>query len=111
MKKENIKNIIFNVDRKYFHQIKNNTKDTINGIMVEYREYNNYWRKRLEARFYKGVEIRCGYPKNSDKDKILNFKWNGYQIQEIIHEKFNNKKTKVFAILLSNQDVSFMKEY
>jgi len=102
-----MKDLILNVHAKYFKQIKNGTKEKICNTMVEFREYKLYWFNKLLNKTYSGIQIRLGYPKSNDKDKILNFKWNGFVSIDIIHEVFKSKKQKVFAIFLSKDKLKF----
>lgn len=93
-----LKTITFNLERKYFEQIKGGEKKE------EYREMKPFWGKRLENRDYDVVIIKLGYPKKGmDEGKVLYFKWKGFTIKEIEHEVFNGKKQDVYAIDLSEK--------
>lgn len=82
------------VKTEYFNQIKNGTK------IEEYRQIKEYWKKRLEKQ-YDEVWITLGYPSSNDKNKILKFRWSGYEIKEITHKEFGNKPINVYAIKLT----------
>jgi ASC-1-like (ASCH) protein len=85
--------IIFNLKTEYFNDIKNDKKP------LEYRLYNNYWKKRLVGKVYDEVHFKLGYPKNDETKKIIKRKYLGYSIININHKHFNNyDSTKVFAI-------------
>ena len=62
--------LILNVKKKYFDEIKSGKK------RYEYREIKPYWTKRLSKK-YTGIQIRLGYPKNTDTSRILRFPWRG----------------------------------
>lgn len=88
--------LTLNLKKKYFEEIK------IGKKKEEYREFKEYWTKRLTSKEYDIIAIKLGYPpKNSGSDKVLYFKWNGYTEKEIKHEIFDNEKIKVYAIDLS----------
>lgn len=88
--------LILNLDKEYFN-------DIINGNKVEeYREVKEYWRKRLSKNF-NIIEFRMGYPKKDDKSRIARFDYLGYEIKNIVHKKFNNKSTKVYAIKIGKR--------
>lgn len=76
----------------YFNAIKDGSKPE------EYREYNDYWRKRLEGRSYDTIMLTLGYPKSDDMEKRLELPYLGYEVKTITHEFFGNKPIKVFAI-------------
>ena len=65
--------LTFNLKKQWFDKIKSGKKTH------EYRLATDYWRKRIENWVYKikvrkltpYIELRCGYPKSTDKDKIL----------------------------------------
>ena len=63
--------LILNVKKKYFDEIKVKTKH------YEYREIKPYWTKRLNNKRITGIQIRLGYPKNTDTSKIQWFPWRG----------------------------------
>ncbi len=86
--------IIFNLKKEFFLAIQSGEKK------FEYRLHTDYWCKRLVDRQYDIVEFRMGYPKNDEIDKILSFKYNGYEIQEICHPFFGPNIVKVFAIII-----------
>lgn len=94
----NKKILTLNLKRKYFEEIKSGVKTE------EFREYKDFWRKRLENRNYDIIAIKLGYPKKGfDQDKVIYFKWNGYKEKDITHEIFDDKLLKVFAIDLSER--------
>ena len=43
------------------------------------------------------IEIRLGYPKSTDKDKIIQFYWDGYKEDIITHKEFGENPVSVFA--------------
>lgn len=89
-------NIIFNLKKQYFDDIKNGIKKE------EYRLCTPYWKKRLENKKFNKIEIRLGYPKNSEENKILIFPWRGYTIKKIKHPHFGNDPVKVYAIKIKS---------
>lgn len=93
--KKELKKITFNLRKNYFEDIKKGIK------LKEYRLFNDYWKKRLIDRDYDVIVIKLGYPKNDEYDKILYFKWNKYEIIDLIHDEFGKDPVKVFAIDLS----------
>lgn len=88
--------LTLNLERKYFEEIKKGKK------IEEYREYKEYWKKRLEHNFSE-VHIKLGYPPKGDLKRTIKFKWNGYKIKDITHPHFKNKITIVYAIDLSER--------
>ncbi len=91
--------LILNLKKKYFDQIKSGVKH------FEYREVKPYWTKRL-SKNYTGLQIRLGYPKNTDKSRIIKFRWIPNTIQvKTMHLMEDGQKT-VYAIPLytANQD-------
>ena len=88
--------LILNVRREYFEQIKAGTKKE------EYRRVTHFWISRISYKkdLLRGIEIRCGYPKPGDKNRIITFPWNGYEIKEIQHDEFGRNPTCIFAIKL-----------
>lgn len=89
--------LVLAVKEKWFKQIKSGTKTE------EYRLYHDYWIKRLLGKTFDRVVITWGYPKKTDQERRLYFKWVGHPIKNIkYHDAFGNKpKTKVFAIDLT----------
>lgn len=96
MKTKN-QDLILRLRGEYFKQIKGGTKKE------EYRLYNPYWKKRLEGKEFENIIITLGYPKWSEKLKILKFKYQGYKIETIQHKHFGDKPVKVFAIKLEKE--------
>lgn len=90
-------NLIFNLRKEYFDEVKNGRKK------FEYRLFNDYWKKRLKDKLFDGVVIKLGYPKDSEKEKILKFKYQGYKIEIIKHKEFGDKPVEVFAIRLEKE--------
>lgn len=86
--------LIFNLKEKYFNQIKEGTKDH------EYREIKPYWIKRLKKKPFSGIQIRLGYPKSTDSDKIMYFPWRGYF--ETTVDLMGEGEKKVFAFPLDD---------
>lgn len=75
------------VKAEYFNRIKAGTKTEEYRIVKEYDE----------------VWITLGYPSSSEQDKIIKFKFTGYEEKEIIHKEFGNKPTRVYAIKLEER--------
>lgn len=87
-----MKNLQLALKAEYFDEIKAGTK------LFEFREYNEYWKKRLVDKHYKKLIITKGYPKKTDDSKIMTFDYIGYEIQTIQHKHFGSNPIKVFAI-------------
>lgn len=87
--------LVLNVTGFYFGQIDSGKKPE------EYRLCTPFWKKRIEGKKFDCVEIRLGYPKNNDTNKIIRFAWDGYVNREIIHPHFGDKLVKVYAIALT----------
>ncbi|MGL5624886.1 ASCH domain-containing protein [Cetobacterium sp.] len=87
-----MKILTLNLKREYFEQIKSGIKTE------EYRVCTPYWQKRLEGKSFDKIIIKLGYPKNSEIEKILEFKYLGYEIKTIKHKLFGNDPVKVYAI-------------
>lgn len=84
------------VKSEYFNQIKAGTKTE------EYRIIKEYWSKRL-IKEYDEVWVTLGYPSSDETDKIIKFKWTGYEIKKITHKEFGNKEVDVYAIQLEEK--------
>lgn len=93
------KTLTVNVKKVYFDQIKDHTKP------YEFRLDNLYWQKRLIGKKYDIFEVRCGYPKNGDKERIIRRKYLGYEKQIIIHEHFGETSVDVFAIKTNGEEI------
>lgn len=85
-----------NLKSKYFYEIKYGIKT------FEYRIKNEYWSKRLENKDYDEIHFKLGYPKATDKDKIIVMPYSGFEIQVIMHPEFGNEPVEVFAIRTNN---------
>lgn len=90
------KTLILNLKTEYFNDIKKGEK------LFEYRLIKPFWEKRLEKNF-DFIEIRLGYPKSTEKDKIMKFEWNGFKIIDLLHKEFGSEPVKVFAISLEKR--------
>lgn len=84
--------LVLNLKKEYFEQIKQGKK------AEEYRLCTPYWKKRIEGKAFDCVIIKCGYPSNSEINKILKFKYNGYEVKTIKHKHFGDTPVKVYAI-------------
>lgn len=89
--------LVLNLKSQYFLEIKAGTKKE------EYRQCTPYWQKRIEGKSFDKVIIKLGYPKNSETNKILKFKWNGYKKKKIKHIHFGEKEVEVYAIRLGDK--------
>lgn len=88
-------NLQLAVKKEYFDQIKSGEKTR------EFRMVNEYWKKRMvKVPLFETVTITCGYPKKTDKEKILVFPWNGVIIGNITHPHFGAEPVLVYQILL-----------
>lgn len=85
-------NLILNLKREYFEQIKSGIKTE------EYRLCTPYWQKRLEGKTFDKIIIKLGYPKNDEIEKIMTFPWRSYKKKKILHKHFGNDPVKVYAI-------------
>jgi hypothetical protein len=90
--------LTLHVKKEYFDQIKAGTKTE------EYRLNNDYWTNRItfNQRDLFTIRIMCGYPRLSDKEKILEFPWCGYTLKEITHPQFGKDPVTVMAIKLES---------
>ena len=91
-----MKSLILNLKKEYFQEIKSGAKKE------EYRLCTPYWQKRLENKNYDKVIIKLGYPKHLEVEKILEFKYLGYEIKTIKHKHFGNDPVKVYSIKLES---------
>lgn len=91
-------NLILNLKKEYFEQIKVGTKKE------EYRLCTSYWQKRIEGKSFDKVIVKLGYPKSTEKEKILIFHWNGYERKKIIHKHFGSSEVEVYAIKLIKEN-------
>lgn len=81
------------VRKEYFLEIQSGKKKE------EYREIKEYWIKRLSKK-YDEIWITLGYPQKLEKEKILKFKYNGFEIKTIKHKEFGTSNVIVYAISL-----------
>lgn len=107
------RDLILNVERRWFVPIKNGTKDR------EFRAIKPYWTARLvgskrSPRKYDRIFIVCAYPKgypySCDPDLVEVFPWNGYKIiererpkdyDEVAHTlNITDEEDFVYAIIL-----------
>ncbi len=90
-----MKTLHLNLKAEYFDQIAAKSK------MHEYRLCTPYWEKRLAGKTFDRIEIKKGYPKRADPDRILIRPWCGLEIKTIAHPHFGNQPVRVFAILVN----------
>lgn len=83
------------LDAEFFRAILAGTK------REEYREFNPYWRRRIEGRTFDALVLTLGYPKGDDMARRLVLPWRGYKIKRIQHPKFGAAPVEVFAIDVS----------
>ena len=95
-------NLILPLKRKWFEEIQDGMKKE------EYRLYNEYWCKRLIGKSFNKIIITLGYPNKNNKDRRIEFPWNGYEIKHIVSEEWGLKKKKVFAILLNKENANVL---
>lgn len=86
--------LILNLKKEYFEEIKNGIKKE------EYRLCTPYWEKRILNKKFDNLIIKLGYPSREEKEKILVFPWAGYTIKEIKHKEWDFKNKKVFGIII-----------
>lgn len=89
--------LTIHVDGEYFDQIVAGLKP------FEFRLDNEYWRKRLVGRKYRNLIICRGYPKKDDAEKRYVQEYKGYEMQTIVHKKFDNKPERVFSIKIGER--------
>ena len=90
--------LVLNVKREYFEAIQAGTKD------YEYRLRTAYWDRRISGRVFDWIEIRLGYPRSTDKARILRFPWHGYKKKKIHHPHFGEKPVDVYAIRITHPE-------
>ncbi len=83
------------VKGEYFHQMKDGIKK------FEFRLRNEFWTKRLVGRSYDEVQVKLGYPKKDDTDRIMKVRYRGYEEQTICHPHFGTEPVEVFAIIIN----------
>jgi|SRR5215217_7666769 len=87
-----MKTLVLNLKGEFFNEIKAGVKP------FEFREQNEYWRKRLEGVHYDNVTFCLGYPAREDMERRLTYPYSGYESQIITHRHFGNVPKSVFAI-------------
>ena len=87
-----MKTLYLPLKREYFEAVKAGTKQ------IEYRLYNNYWRKRIEGKAFDRIVLTLGYPKKTDTARRIVRPWRGYEIIPFKHKHFGNKRMAMFAI-------------
>ncbi len=88
--------LYLNLKGEYFDDIKSGKKP------FEYREYNDYWKKRLVNRRYDKIVLMRGYPKKTDTKRRIERPYIGYIVDTINHKHFGDKPTKVFCIYVNH---------
>lgn len=82
-----------NVKKEYFYQIKSGEK------IFEFRLCEKvFWQKRLIGKHYDLIHIKLGYPKNGDKERIIERPYMDFSRFIIKHKHFGIDPVKVFAI-------------
>ncbi len=99
MKSELLNTFVVNVEKGYFEEIRDRVKP------YEFRLDNPYWQKRLQDKEFDVLEVRCGYPKNDNKERIVRRKWMGFVKMTITHKHFGKEPVDVFAIRTEGKDV------
>jgi len=87
-----MKTLSLNLKAEYFAQIDNGSKTH------EYRLCTPFWEKRLADKTFDRIEVKKGYPKRGDSDRIIVRPWRGLERQTILHPHFGSKPVFVFAI-------------
>lgn len=64
----------------FFRQIQRGEK------LHEYREHNDYWRKRLLPKHYDVIEICNAYPERGDLNNRMWFRYKGWQMVMMYHD-------------------------
>ena len=90
--------LVLNLKKEYFEEIKKGRKKE------EYRLCTPYWKKRIEGKSFDRIIIKLGYPKNSETDKILKFKFTGYEKKLLKHKEFGDQIVEVYAIKLEKRE-------
>ncbi len=76
-----------------------------NGTKVKlFRRYNDFWTKRIVDKDYNFIYVKMGYPKEGEHNKIMIFKWDGYDVE--MSEYGNSKHSefiKTFGIKLDQR--------
>jgi hypothetical protein len=80
------------VKTEYFNAIKAGTKITENRLV------NDYWTKRLVGRNYDAVVVYNAY--KAGAENRLEFPWNRWDTQTIVHKHFGQNPVDVFVIKL-----------
>lgn len=97
-----LKSLVLNVNKVWYEQVESGEKQK------EYREYNDYWKKRLlnpdgTPKAFKDIQYKLGYPKAGDMTRTMVYPWHGFDIETITHPHFNNEPIKVFGIHLKER--------
>jgi hypothetical protein len=84
--------LVLNLKAEYFNEIVSGNKP------FEFRERNEYWRKRIEGREYDIVTFCLGYPRKDDHKRRHTVIYSGYELQTITHKHFGVVGMDVYAI-------------
>jgi len=84
-----------NLKGEYFNQIKSGIKK------LEYRLITPRFTKIIEGKEFNNIQIKLGYPKRDDKERILIKSWKGYYKTWITHEHFGKDAVEVYAIIVN----------
>jgi hypothetical protein len=93
MRQSNV--LVLHLKGEYFDQIASGEK------LEEYRLRTPYWKRRLENRVYRWIDILRGYPKKGEHDKCMRRPWRGVSVKTITHPHFGPEPVEVFAILVN----------
>lgn len=77
---------------EYFDAIKKGNK------YYEFREFNNFWQKRLVGKNFDKIILTKGYPSKTETEKFLTFDYAGYIVKKLTHKHFGDQPLTVFAI-------------
>lgn len=65
---------------------------------IEYRLATQYWLKILMGKDYDEIHLWLGYPKKTDREKLIIRKFTRVWFDRILHEEFGIEAVDVFCI-------------
>lgn len=87
--------LTLSLKREYFEAIKDGSK------LEEFRERNDFWKKRIEGKTFSKIVLTLGYPKSDDFSRRIELPWRGYRVCNLKHPHFGDQELEVFAIRLT----------
>ena len=91
------KDLVLHLKGEYFDLIVDGLKP------YEYRKVTPYWTKRLIGKDYDNLILWKGYPRKTEIDKRIIFKYHGYHLESLTHKEFGSDPAEVYVLSLEER--------